>query len=231
MDEPACFGVPPYVSPYVRYCAGVFLSHAYETAYTTCDSWRTHRHETDSIIAESDIVIVIMGLTVPGRYRGGTPLMLRELDGIASAGRRGVLILAGPVHNGYAMRGGLRARKISPEVDYEAYGDPAASLDIFCQTGEWRENAALSPVRLEEAAALGAEIIRLHPSYPDVIAEIELSKGCDRTGGRCSFCTEGAGGRYEERGLDGVTREIAALSSAGVRAFRLGRCSNLLAWG
>ncbi|MDR1943575.1 MAG: radical SAM protein [Synergistaceae bacterium] len=232
VDEPACFGVPPYVSPYVRYCAGVLTSRGFETAYSTCDSWRRNRAETDALVADSDIVVVIMGLTVPGRYRGGSPLTLRELETIAGARRRGVLILGGPIRSGYALRGGVAARKVFPEgVDYLAYGDPEASLDLFCRNGEWLEDAPRSPRRLEEIAALGAEILKRHPSYPDVIAEIELSRGCDRVDGRCSFCAEGSSPRYEERGVEGVAREISAISSVGVGAFRLGRCSNILAWG
>jgi radical SAM superfamily enzyme with C-terminal helix-hairpin-helix motif len=232
VDEPACFGVPPYISPYVRYCAGVFARHGFETNYLTCDRWRDNRAESDAGIAASDIVLVIMGLTVPGRYRGGSPLLLRELEMIAGTNRRGKLILGGPIRSGYAIRGGSRARKIAPDgVDHIALGDPEASLDLFCRSGEWDAQAVRSPLLLEEIAPLGAPIVTKHPSFPNIIAEVELSRGCDRVDGRCSFCTEGAGGVYEERGVQGVTGEVAALDAAGVRAFRLGRCSNVLSWG
>jgi radical SAM superfamily enzyme with C-terminal helix-hairpin-helix motif len=160
---------------------------------------------------------------------------LRELEEIAGARRAGILILGGPIRNGYALRGGIAAKKILPEgVDYIAYGDPEASLDTYCGAGEWQPYAVRSPARLEEIAASGAAIVRRHPSFPNVIAEIELSRGCDRMGGlgeKCSFCTEGNSGRYEERDAAGIAAEIAALSAAGVSAFRLGRCSNILAWG
>jgi radical SAM superfamily enzyme with C-terminal helix-hairpin-helix motif len=176
--------------------------------------------------------MVIMGLTVPGRYRGGSPLLLRELEMIAGIKRRGTLILGGPVRSGYAMRGGVRAKKIAPDgVDHIALGDLEASLDLFCRTGEWDSLAVRSPRRLEEIAPLGALVVTKHPSFPNVIAEMELSRGCDRMDGGCSFCTEGAAGAYEERDAQGVTGEVAALDAAGVRAFRLGRCSNILAWG
>ncbi|MDR0647776.1 MAG: radical SAM protein [Synergistaceae bacterium] len=232
VDEPACFGVPPYVSPYVRYSAGVLAWHGFETDYVTCDYWRANRQESDDLIAASDIVVVVMGLTVPGRYRGGSPLTLRELETIAGAKRKGTLILGGPVRSGYALRGGARAKKIAPDgVDHIALRDLEASLDLFCGSGQWDGEAARSRERLEEIAPLGAPVMARHPSFPDVIAEMELSRGCDRAGAKCSFCTEGAGGAYEERGLTSIVSEVAALDAAGVRAFRLGRCSNILAWG
>lgn len=232
VDEPACFGVPPYVSPYVRYCAGVLAWHGFETNYVTCDYWRSNRGESDELIAMSDIVVVIMGLTVPGRYRGGSPLTLREVESIAGAKRKGTLILGGPIRSGYALRGGVHAKKIAPcGVDHIALGDIEASLDLFCGSGEWDGKETRSWRRLEEIAPLGAQVMAKHPSFPDVIAEMELSRGCDRPGVRCSFCTEGAGGSYEERGLAGIAAEAAALDAAGVRAFRLGKCSNILSWG
>ena len=235
VDEPACFGVPPYISPYVRYCAGVLASHDIETRYTTCDHWRKNRQETDDAIAAADFVVVIMGLTVPGRYRGGSPLTLRELDAIASMRRKGALILGGPVKSGYTLRGGSRAGKISPDgVDHMALGDPEASLDRLLRTGEWDAAHTRDYGLVDRIAPLGAEIARQHPNYPDVIAEMELSRGCDRLDGRCSFCTEGAGEFfkiYEERRIAGVAAEFAALSAAGVQAFRLGRCANILAYG
>ncbi|MDR3331616.1 MAG: radical SAM protein [Synergistaceae bacterium] len=235
VDEPACFGVPPYVSPYVRYCAGVLLSHGYELKYATCDTWRGMRGETAEAVASSDLTLVIMGLTVPGRYRGGSPLTKRELEEIAGLRRRGLLILGGPIRHGYAMRGGVSAKRIFPDgIDLLALGDPEASLDIFCKTGEWTDDALMPYDRLDEAAVAGAGVMRLHPSYPNVIAEMELSRGCDRQdspGIKCSFCTEGRGGPYQERSRAGVAAEVASLYSEGVRAFRLGRCSNILAWG
>ena len=235
VDEPACFGVPPYVSPYVRYCAGVLAAHDVETRYATCDAWRKNRQAIQDAIADADLVVTIMGLTVPGRYRGGSPLTLRELLEIASIRRKGSFILGGPVKSGYTLRGGSRAGRISPEgVDRMALGDPEASLDHFLRTGDWDAERTRDYELIDRAAPLGAEIVRQHPNYPDVIAEMELSRGCDRMDGRCSFCTEGSGAffkTYEERGISGVAEEFAALNAAGVRAFRLGRCANILAFG
>lgn len=232
VDEPACFGVPPYISPYVRYAAGVFFSHNYNLRYMTCDKWRRNREEAADIIEFSDIVLVIMGLTVPGRYRGGSPLTLKELEEISTMKRFGKLILGGPIHRGYTLRGGSIAQKIFlPDVDFVATGDPEASLEHYCLTGEWRDDLKRTYNWIDEIAPLGAQILPMHPSYPNVIAEMELSRGCDRIGKKCSFCTEGLNSLYEERSAKGIIREITAISSLGGTAFRLGRCSNILAWG
>ncbi|MDR1885647.1 MAG: radical SAM protein [Synergistaceae bacterium] len=235
VDEPACFGVPPYVSPYVRYCAGVLVSHGYDVKYRTCDQWRASKGEVSDEVSASDLTVIIMGLTVPGRYRGGSPLTLRELVGISEQRRAGRLIVGGPIRHGYAIRGGSRARDALPDgVDFIAHGAPEAALDSYLRTGEWTDDASMPYSRVDEAAQLGADVLRLHPSYPNIIAEMELSRGCDRQdspGIRCSFCTEGAGCRYEERSPEGVALETSALYSAGIRAFRLGRCANILAWG
>jgi len=142
------------------------------------------------------------------------------------------MVLAGPVLAGYSLRGGTRAVKIVPEgVDFIATGDPEASLDYYLRHGEWREDLRRNYKPLDGVSALGAEIARQHPNFPDVIAEMELSRGCDRADGRCSFCTEGADAAYEERGAEDVASEIRALAALGVSAFRLGRCANILAWG
>jgi radical SAM superfamily enzyme with C-terminal helix-hairpin-helix motif len=133
------------------------------------------------------------------------------------------------------MRGGGRADDILPDgVDHFSRGDPWASLDLFCGTGEWLDSARMDYGRLDEMASAGAAVMRLHPSYPNLMAEIEISRGCDRQdscGVRCSFCTEGTRDAYTERSAGGVASEIGALRASGMTSFRLGRCSNILAWG
>lgn len=61
VDEPACFGVPPYLSPYVRYTAGALrkggLSEK-EIFYLTVDQWREKNFELE---ADFEFVFVIAG--------------------------------------------------------------------------------------------------------------------------------------------------------------------------
>ena len=33
VDEPTCLGVPPYISPYVRYLAGVLHAHGFDPGH------------------------------------------------------------------------------------------------------------------------------------------------------------------------------------------------------
>jgi len=64
-----------------------------------------------------------------------------------------------------------------------------------------------------------------------VIAELELSEGCGKKGKHCSFCTEWQRTSYRERPVEDVLEEVKALSQYGVRAFRLGKCSDILGYG
>lgn len=86
IDEPAAFGVPPYVSPYIRYLAGALVVHDVEVDYVTID--RMRKESLWEIANEYDFLFVFGGITVPGRYKGGTPLTLSELQRILSITRR-----------------------------------------------------------------------------------------------------------------------------------------------
>ena len=37
VDEPACLGVPPYISPYIRTVAGVLKEHGLSPEYVAID--------------------------------------------------------------------------------------------------------------------------------------------------------------------------------------------------
>ena len=52
IDEPACFGVPPFISPYVRYCYGAIkaASSEHEVDYLTIDELRL----TDLVVDDND---------------------------------------------------------------------------------------------------------------------------------------------------------------------------------
>ena len=87
VDEPACLGVPPYISPYIRYCAGVCAENGFEVSYATIDMLR----KDPAVILEmekSDLFICIAGVTVPGKYLGGTPADSGEINRIAASLRR-----------------------------------------------------------------------------------------------------------------------------------------------
>ena len=80
VDEPTCLGVPPYVSIYPRYIAGaVWLkSPRTEILYHTIDQVRESFQRAQSLWSKTDLIILIAGMIVPGKYVGGTPISIRE---------------------------------------------------------------------------------------------------------------------------------------------------------
>ncbi|RLG63617.1 radical SAM protein, partial [archaeon] len=80
VDEPACFGVPPYISPYVRYVAGAIWDTAgnADVRYFTIDFVRENFKLIRKAVESCHLLIIVMGVTVPGKYLGGKPLTIRE---------------------------------------------------------------------------------------------------------------------------------------------------------
>ncbi len=229
VDEPACLGVPPYISPYIRTIAGVFTAHGIEPRYITIDQIR----EDPRILTPvpGGIAIMIAGATVPGKYLGGTPATLTEIQQVGTQLRGMNRLITGPVIFGYSRGGGERAvRKTISGFDHLLSGSPAESLDDWLSGGIIY--GAHSYQRSDPWAVTGSSIIRQHPSFPQIMCEIETARGCTRevTGG-CSFCTEPFYGHPRYRTIEGIYSEISALYDAGARHFRLGRQPDLLTYG
>jgi len=231
VDEPTALGVPPYISPYPRYVAGALQANGVEFRYVTVDQWRRDPEAKEELrrLTPDSLLIVISGLTVPGHYRGGTPLTLNELLSILeeSGGRK---VVGGPIRHGYTLTGGTAALPTARvgenavvQGDVEAYvadlasGDetPAPRMRTFSEIGSW--------------AIAGAAVCRQHPGFPHVIAELETARGCERPF-HCSFCTEGLLSSTEFRAADDVIGEVEALHRQGVLHYRLGKQPNLFAW-
>ena len=68
IDEPGSLGVPPYIHPLVRAVYGAAFDTEAEASYHTIDDlrhgWRPER---------TDVVIVLTGSAVPGRYIRASP--------------------------------------------------------------------------------------------------------------------------------------------------------------
>ncbi len=230
VDEPACLGVPPSLSPYVRTCAGVLFEHGYEVWYRTIDQIRCDPTLLQAIRG-CDLVLVIAGVTVPGKYLGGTPATLTELRQLGLAIRGPMTLLAGPIGFGYAAGGGSKAVQ---EV-YSGYtlllpGSPAEALNELL---EGKNPTGELDYQLEDRWSVkGAPVITLHQDYPHLICELETARGCPRgiTGG-CSFCTEPLYGTPKYRPIDGLAAEVRALSAEGAFHYRLGRQPDLLCYG
>ena len=68
-DEPAAFGVPPYVGFHIRYVCGVLEQHNIEYTYMTIDQWRLFSEEVrEQHLRDLQGFVCIAGAVVPGRY-------------------------------------------------------------------------------------------------------------------------------------------------------------------
>lgn len=229
VDEPTALGVPPYLAPYPRYVAGVFEIAGIPWQYTTIDAYRTDPTWPLRVaeLEPSDLLVVIAGLTVPGHYRGGTPLTLHEMRQVASR-CRATVIVGGPVRHGYTLTGGSAALEMGNlEGARVVHGEPALEVDAFVRGKDKVPQFSYS--RIAELAVRGAAIAGTHPLAPRIIAEIETARGCERTE-HCSFCTEGLVQGCEFRPAAEIIAEIRALYQHGVRHFRLGKQPNFFAW-
>ncbi len=241
-DEPAGFGVPPYIDVYPRYVAGVFWLHDPSTfiRYVTVDE---ARRDLQRFLAEArsyDVAVVVAGAVVPGRYIGGKPITLEELKTWFRMleGPRKILVGAA-ARWGIGNEGGRVAalpREVREGFDHIVTGDPEAFLldalrDGFEKAAEWRILEDLSA--LDKIAVKGARIVEQHPSYGyNLIAELETYRSCSRwvTGG-CSFCVTKLYGRPRQRTPKSIVHEVEALYTAGVRHFRVGRQADILVYG
>ena len=65
VDEPACLGVPPYLSPYPRYIAGALRERGLSENnihYLTIDTLRENTPEAGELIGKADLLIIIAGM-------------------------------------------------------------------------------------------------------------------------------------------------------------------------
>ncbi|WP_367343383.1 radical SAM protein [Methanomethylovorans sp.] len=237
VDEPACFGVPPYISPYIRYIAGAMREQGIPMQnifYSAIDSIRLNPKVHENIIKEADLVVIIAGMTVPGKYLRSTPISLEELH-ILSRAATGKVVLGGPIRLGFSSEGGKKASSLSElenvyccKADVEAFvydlltdgklGNPENVTDRFRsvqEIGRWGKK--------------GAFIVRQHPDYPDVMCELETYRGCGRRK-HCSFCTEPFYGKPDHRPVSDVVVEVHSLYEEGARYFRIGRQPDLLSY-
>jgi len=184
VDEPALLGVPPYVSTYPRYIAGVFLHTGFEVEYLTIDQIRKAPQWPD--LSKFDYMVVIAGLSVSGHYLGGTPLTFTELQRLITSSSSPQKFVVGPIGLGYTLKGGTTA--LSAQLEAEVL--PSRNLRYLWNriTGRPFEGSEYQLIDL--VAPIGAEIVKKHPRFPNIICELELSRGCERRDGFCSFCTE-----------------------------------------
>ena len=225
VDEPSCLGVPPYISPYVRYAAGAVTAAGHRCQYRTIDQWRY------GASLDGELLLIITGALVPGRYLRGMPVSYKELRRI-SATFKGPIILGGSAAlYGIGHGGGATPRAADKLMDHTAKKDTDAFIYDFLE-GRLQQRHRTEK-EWQEWACLGAHIVTQHPDFPEpLLAEIETYRGCPRylTGG-CSFCMEPLQGRPITRSIDDIVGEIGCLHDLGVLHFRLGCQSCFYSYG
>ena len=234
VDEPAHFGVPPYISTYPRYVAGALVDAGVpESAitYHTIDALRDERGRWEDV-ATADLVVYVGGMTVPGKYVGGTPAEPDEVRRIAWTAD-GTTLMGGPVRFGVGdeNEGATETERDDLDYDFVAKGDvEAAAYDLVHGGLEGFNNRMRDNDEITRWAQKGAFVVEQHPNHPEyLIAEMETSRGCPY---RCSFCTEPLYGADPSfRTPDSVVAEVDALADNGLRHFRLGRQADILAYG
>jgi radical SAM superfamily enzyme with C-terminal helix-hairpin-helix motif len=230
VDEPACLGVPPYLSPYIRTVAGVLIGHGFSVRYLTIDQLRADPRHISGLSA-AGLLVMIAGVTVPGKYLGGTPATLTEIRQVGQMIRGPQKMIGGPIGFGYAAEGGQKAiRQEIAGFDALLSGDPAVALDNYLIGNG--PAGALDYARTDTWSVAGSGIIEQHPDYPWVMCELETARGCPHgASGGCSFCTEPFYGLPKYRSTGGIAAEVAALSTHGARHFRVGRQPDILVYG
>ncbi len=235
-DEPAGLGVPPYIGVYPRYTAGVLYHHNYDVHYITIDKLR-REIKRDFDFNKFDVVISICGFHTPGKYLNATPATLKEIVSILY-NFKGLKILGGPVATrfGSSVEGGV----IKDDTNLKYFFDVIAEENLEMVLNDLIENnfnlEKINDIpidnndegyykKLRKFSIRGAKVVKLHPNYPYIIAEIESYRGCSRyLSGGCSFCTEPRRfGMPIYRDENDILEEVKALSYNGVKYFRIGR--------
>lgn len=234
VDEPTCLGVPPYLSPYPRYLAGAVwaFDHTATVRYLTIDQLRADRSLLERI-STSQVLAVIAGMAVPGRYLAGFPVSPNELRHFLGGLTQPLKLLCGPAARyGFGLAGGKAVRdvrSVEDLFDLVVTGDGELALTELLTSNFKVDRVDAARCRadasaISEYAVRGAGIVAQHPFYPRyLITELETYRGCPRsiTGG-CSFCSEPQKGLPDYRPIEDILAEIEALYAAGIRHFRLG---------
>ena len=233
VDEPAHFGVPPYVSTYPRYTAGALVDAGVprdRIRYHTIDALREDRAKWGDV-ADADLLVYVGGMTVPGKYVGGTPAEPDEVRELAWTAD-GTTLMGGPVKFGVGEQneGASDTERKDLDYDFVAKGDvEAAAHDLVASGLEGFGDRMRGYDEVDRWASKGAFVVEQHPNHPEyLIAELETSRGCAY---RCSFCTEPLYGDPNFRTAESVVLEVDRLADAGLRHFRIGRQADILAFG
>ncbi len=246
VDEPACLGVPPYLSPYCRYIAGVLVDAGLSTeeiGYLTVDQWRDAGKQLQE---EPELVVLVGGATVPGKYLGGKIGTVSDMRTFLEYRRRfqkgTVTLIGGPIRHaspdilhmlreagGIVVAGDLESAVDRIVRHRDGIRQGVEELQADFGRNDFRQ-LTRSYAEVDRWAAAGAFVTERHPNFPHLMLELETYRGCTRKH-HCSFCTEVFYGQPVFRGVEGILEEVQQLYQIGNRYFRLGRQADLLTYG
>ena len=210
-------------------------------SYLTVDQWRAQKKELPD---EPELLIVIAGHTVPGKYLGGkigsVAEVLELLEYRHKFHKNSLTLLGGPIRYSSPQikteikkRGGLL---INGDIELYAHrllqeptSKARARLFEKLQHKVGLSGARRNYEEVNRWATRGAFLSTRHPNFPYLILELETYRGCTRDI-FCSFCTEAFYGKPDFRSLAGILAEIEELYKMGSRYFRLGRQADLLTY-
>ncbi len=216
VDEPACLGVPPFVSPYPRYIYGALIDAGIDEeqiSYITIDTLRDNDFRIEGNYA---CVFLIGGAVVPGKYLGARIGTIPEIIKILDTNRN-FKIAAGGLVSSMLQLQRSNVLAINNDIEYFAYTEAKGK-------GEDRRR---STEQIARWSLLGAAVVKKHPWYPHIICEMETGRGCPRLR-HCSFCSEGLMGTVEFREVEDIISEVDALIKCGVKRFRMGRQADII---
>ncbi|MED6318999.1 MAG: radical SAM protein, partial [Candidatus Thermoplasmatota archaeon] len=229
-DEPAAFGVPPYVGFHVRYVCGVLESAGLDYEYLTVDHYRQAlKSDPESIagrLKDCLGVVCIAGAVVPGKYLRGTPISLKETQTLIRSLPHGTPALFG----GWAIRGWKQQgwTPLRPNL-FLAVQDTDATLHHFLERGEWKHQRRTAEQWTAWAqAGAASKAVSDHPdlgseNQPGPLTyEVEVYQGCVRYKRGCKFCIEPKKGVPIWRTPEDIIQEVRIAHDAGVHHVRLG---------
>ncbi|MCX7679303.1 MAG: helix-hairpin-helix domain-containing protein [Spirochaetes bacterium] len=220
VDEPACFGVPPFVAPYPRYVYGALRDAGIDPSrigYLTIEQLR----KSDFILPRRyDGVFVIGGAVVPGKYLHARIGTHKEISLLVERNHQCAFFIGGAVGRKMIVPAYRNAKEIQGDIEYFAYEFAKGNL---CEGERTARDIA-------KWSVLGAPLVRLHPEFPHLICEIETYRGCPRQV-KCSFCQEFRRRTISTRTQTEILNEIDALSECGISRFRIGCQPDIIQYG
>lgn len=230
-DEPAAFGVPPYVGFHIRYLCGVLEQHQIDYDYMTIDQLRklvrtSSTNGMETILGKYTGFACIAGAVVPGKYLRGTPISINEMQQVIRLLPNEVpAILGGWAIRGWRQQGWNPLRKNL----FLSLQDTDATLDYFLTRGNWK-HCRRTAEQWSRWAHLGAKssAVRFHPDLgteqnPGPLTfEVEVYQGCVRYKRGCKFCIEPKKGVPIWRSPEDIIQEVKIAHDLGVKHVRLG---------